>query len=594
MSHQAPSLVGRFRILAEHGRDGIARIVTASDGETSQMVTLDILDGGDEESRQTVLTRAKACSAVKDPNLYTILEVIEDHDPPLIVREHERGMSLGQHLENEGPFDPHDAGQLIARLGRVLDRCHARRIVHGRMSVELLRQSDPDGPFRIASFGRPLAALNKSETHLERLRYMSPEQIKGEIADDRSDLYALGLIFYALLAGRPAFEAKDPMLLAAQIGEADMPDLAQTAPHVPENIRAIVRRLTAIDPADRFRTGNALSEALERILAKTPLIALPSQPQSEPVVQLQPPQPAKPVPSIYWPSHVILLGSVILVAIIAFIIWQRSEVKAPDPVISIPEQEPPETAGTAGNQSTNRLADRVKDGAPETGADVSKKPVSWHEIAQQARRIGCTQIEAIQSQEGLRLDGLTDDPTLMIDLDSQLMAASSVSEVSWTALAGESPPCAFIKTLIPVTDASQERLLHVQTSSLPAALSSGDLLVIDVDIPIQPPPGGLWHILAGYVTSDGQLIDLSFGDHAAGPQQPGNALRIGDPARGEWFKVASPAGVEVAFVVLSGEPIPNPLDRIEDAASGASRLAELLATKEPKALLSIVPVTVSD
>ena len=314
------SRIGRFQILAEHGRDGIARIVTATDTNSSLMVTLDIIDHGNAEERKTVLDWAKRCQSVKDRQIFSIIEILDNHQPPLIVREYERGASLGQILGNDGPMPPHEAGRLIAGFARVLDRCHARRLVHGRLSIELIRLASDDS-LKIASFGRPQLPLDTPGTHIERLRFAAPEQYQGELASEASDLYSLGLIFYNLLAGKPAFTAQDQMLLAAQAGEADVPDIQIAAPHIPDAIAGIVTRLVAKDPNSRFRTGNQLAETIERTLASIKPVSVPQGAfaQNEATGQA-----AKPSTEVYWPGRILVIASIVILCVTSYLVWREA------------------------------------------------------------------------------------------------------------------------------------------------------------------------------------------------------------------------------------------------------------------------------
>lgn len=571
-----PSRIGRFQVIAEHGRDGITRIATASDTQNGRLVTLDIVDQGTTKEREIVLARARSCASFADRQIYSIIEIITDQDPPVIVRDHERGMSLGQTVEAEGAFEPHEAGRLIAQLARVLDRAHARNIVHGRLSIELIRQADPDGPFKIAGFGRALGPLDTPGIHLERLRYAAPEQIRGETATERSDLYALGLIFYCVLVGKPAFEAQDQMLLAAQAGEGDLPSLLKTAPHVPSGFRAIVEQLTSGQIDQRFRTGNALAEAIERTLAKTKPVEMP---KPETVDEDANPGTRR-VTSVYWPGRLLVAASIAIMVIVGYLVWQDRNKVSERARIELPAIIAPNTPDP--EQSVDAQIDPSQ---PE------QAPLDWRTISAEARQEGCTQIERVRGSAGLALDGLISDPTRQIELDSQLRAAGA-DTTSWSRLPQGSAACVFLTMILPLTEQPTERLVRLQTGGQPAKAVVGDLLVLDIDAPLALPPDGNWYVEAGYLGADGQVVHLTQGVHELAPLEPGSAARVGEPTKGEWFRFDKPGGIEIAFALITTVPLATADNRSEPAEFAAQRLLEQLSELDPPALLSLTAVNV--
>ena len=183
----------------------------------------------------------------------------------------------------------------VARIGRQvaegLDHAHGRGILHRDIKPSNL-MLDLQGNAWITDFGLAKASdsddLSGSRDLVGTLRYMAPERLEGR-ADARSDVYALGLTLYELLALRPAFDAGSANRLFAQVTNENPPPLRRLDPSVPRNLATIIHRAIAREASRRYATAAALAEDLQRFLDRQPIRA--SHAAARAVPALVPPQP---------------------------------------------------------------------------------------------------------------------------------------------------------------------------------------------------------------------------------------------------------------------------------------------------------------
>jgi serine/threonine protein kinase len=245
----------------------------------------------------------------------------EENDRPMVMRLMSGG-SLADRLQG-GALPLRETAEIIERLAPALDRAHRQGIVHRDLKPGNIL-FDSDGHPYISDFG--LAKLTEPSAQLSQTgvmgtpAYMAPEQARGEkTIDGRADLYALGVIVYQMLTGRPPFDADTPMGVAYKHVTEAPPRLTAMRPDLPRQFDALITQAMAKDPAQRFQTAGALQVALERAVsaqitrsgikeldtAPTLLVppdaVRPSQPP--PITPIRPQRPITPPPS-YQPEMV--------------------------------------------------------------------------------------------------------------------------------------------------------------------------------------------------------------------------------------------------------------------------------------------------
>jgi serine/threonine protein kinase len=261
----------RFEIRSHLVRGGMSDIYRAYDPEKDRDVVLKIPDA----------------SGVGDPVLFERfqreLEVIQSLDHPMIqkglgsgvfqrtpylVAEYVDGRSLRDLLDAEAPLAPEKAAALIRLIADGIAYCHQEGVVHRDLKPENILIT-PAGQPVILDFGLALTRKGRRVTY-PRLssiagtpEYMAPEQVDGQRGDPRTDIYAVGVMFYEMLAGHPPYGGDNPMAVMAQHLYHPIPRLDRDRPAVPPALAAVVTRCLQKKPGDRFPDMRAFLEALD-------------------------------------------------------------------------------------------------------------------------------------------------------------------------------------------------------------------------------------------------------------------------------------------------------------------------------------------
>lgn len=279
-SASAASLVGSklagYLILSRLGRGGMADVYAARDLNLDRDVAIKILRPDLARDRDYITRfrrEAKAAAKLNHSNIVQVYEVGEDEGRHYIAQELISGKNLREHLEKNGPIDSEVATEILSGVASALNAAASEGITHRDIKPENLMWSRT-GVVKVADFGLARvgdesdgsrANLTQAGLTMGTPRYMSPEQIQGRQVDPRSDLYSLGVTMYHLLAGRPPFEADDPLALAfAHVNDTPAPiDRTRGDNELPEWLIAIVSKLLRKNPAERFQSPGELLDVLE-------------------------------------------------------------------------------------------------------------------------------------------------------------------------------------------------------------------------------------------------------------------------------------------------------------------------------------------
>ena len=227
-----------------------------------KLLRLDDEDRRDEELRERFRREARAAGSLEHPNIVTIFDVGEDDGLPFIVMELIEGVTLAQQIRTPPPLPLERKLQVIEDLAAALDYAHKQDIVHRDIkpaNVMLTRA----GVLKILDFG--IARMGgSSHTQLGVMmgspHYMSPEQAAGQLADARSDIFSVGLVFYELLSNRRAFGADSANAAIIAIMSRAPDPLTELIPDIDPDLAAIVDRAIARKPIDRYQTAGELSD----------------------------------------------------------------------------------------------------------------------------------------------------------------------------------------------------------------------------------------------------------------------------------------------------------------------------------------------
>ena len=243
-------------------------------------VALKLIEGPahpDASATERFLREARLAAALRSPHVVQILDHGIDGVTPYIAMELLEGESLSERLERVGCLSPAETARVIQHLARAMTRAHEAGIIHRDLKPEniFIVRNDDEEIFKVFDFGiakveAPIGNATRTGSLLGTPSYMSPEQAEGaKTLDQRTDIWALGVIAYRCLLGKlPFFEPTLPQLVLA-ICTRPLPVPSRRGP-VPEGFDAWFARACARSPADRFASARRASTELSAVLGETP------------------------------------------------------------------------------------------------------------------------------------------------------------------------------------------------------------------------------------------------------------------------------------------------------------------------------------
>ena len=278
---QQTVLGDRYTLLEVLGGGGMAQVYLAHDNVLDRKVALKVLReqyADDEEFVERFRREARSAASLNHPNIVQVYDQGRDDDGTYyIAMEYVPGGTLEDRMAKEGPLAPGEAAGIASRVAEALGVAHGRGIVHRDIKPQnvLLGAS---GEAKVADFGIARAATSKTMTEtnliLGTAAYMSPEQVRGEPVGPASDLYSLGVVLYEMLTGRLPYEADDPIATAMKHINDPAPHPREVNPAVPEEMDALVVKLLAKLPEDRYASAADLAEDLRLVRDRLPLPAV--------------------------------------------------------------------------------------------------------------------------------------------------------------------------------------------------------------------------------------------------------------------------------------------------------------------------------
>jgi len=276
----AGSRLGPYTILAPIGAGGMGEVYRARDPRLGREVAVKVLPdgaGGDADRLRRFEQEARAASALNHPNILTVFDTGSQDGTVYLVTELLEGETLRERLAG-GALPARKAVEIAVQVARGLAAAHERGIVHRDVKPENLFLTR-DGRVKILDFG--LARLQQSDIAeaptiltgtepgvvLGTVGYMAPEQVRGQPADHRADLFALGAVLYEMLAGRRAFHRDSAVETMAAILREEPPDLAESGKVIPPGLDRVIRHCLEKDPLHRFQSASDLAFDLESVSA---------------------------------------------------------------------------------------------------------------------------------------------------------------------------------------------------------------------------------------------------------------------------------------------------------------------------------------
>jgi len=266
--------VGRFIIRRALGQGGMGEVYLAEDSILPRCVAVKRVRSdfsSDPGERDRILDEARLAARLSGGAIAGVYDVFQENGDFILVMEYVQGRTLRELLT--GPVALDTFWDLALQCVQILESAHREGLVHRDIKPENIMVSD-SGQVRLLDFGiarrLPGATLRTTEA-TDRLTepgvvgtpaYMAPEALRGEELDASSDLYSLGVIFYEMLGGRRPFQGDTAAMLAVRILEGEPEPLLSVRPDAPPALAAVVHRLLARDPRDRYASAVGVAEDL--------------------------------------------------------------------------------------------------------------------------------------------------------------------------------------------------------------------------------------------------------------------------------------------------------------------------------------------
>jgi serine/threonine protein kinase/Tol biopolymer transport system component len=328
MSLTSGTKLGPYEIQSPLGAGGMGEVYRARDTRLGRDVALKILPESfarDSDRLHRFEQEARAVAALNHPNILAVFDIGEHNGVPFLVSELLEGETLRSQLDR-GPLSQRKAIDYGVQVAQGLASAHEKAIVHRDVKPENIFVTR-DGRIKILDFGLARLAQKASAARADvdgvtltsshtaaglvmgTASYMAPEQVRGEPADARTDIFAFGAVLYEMLSGRRAFRRDTPAETMTAILKEDPPELSDSAHPVSPALDRIMRRCLEKNPEQRFQSAKDLSFALSAL----------SGTDSSGAARITP--APRRLPLWLWPIAL----AVVLVAAITWVIASRPE-----------------------------------------------------------------------------------------------------------------------------------------------------------------------------------------------------------------------------------------------------------------------------
>ena len=266
---------GRYELLRRIARGGMADVYLARDASLDRQVAVKVLFpefANDPSFVERFRREAKAAANLNHPNIVGIYDWGQEQGTYYIVMEYVVGRSMADVLRSTGPLSPDRAAEIASDVAEALSSAHSAGLVHRDVKLGNIIVSD-DGQVKVADFGIATALAQRAGDNLTHIgsvmgtaTYFSPEQARGKALDGRSDLYSLGIVLYEMIVGKPPFTADTSTAVAVKhVQERPLPP-SMLGVTIAQSLEAIILKLLAKNPANRYPRADDLRADLLRYL----------------------------------------------------------------------------------------------------------------------------------------------------------------------------------------------------------------------------------------------------------------------------------------------------------------------------------------
>jgi eukaryotic-like serine/threonine-protein kinase len=278
-------LANRYEIDAVLGQGGMAKVFKGTDRVLGRTVAVKVLSpqfAGDHQFVSRFRREAQAAAALNHPNIVSVFDTGDQGDVHFIVMEYVEGRTLRDAIRQEGPILPERAVEITEEVARALAAAHEAGLVHRDVKPGNIMLTSDGSDAKVMDFGIARTTtgdtLTQTAAVLGTASYLSPEQAQGQPVDARTDIYSLGCVLYEMLTGRPPFTGDSPVSIAYKHVKENPVPPSRLNDDVTQSLEAVVMKMLAKNPTNRYQTAAELLEDLERVRQGLPPLATPVLP----------------------------------------------------------------------------------------------------------------------------------------------------------------------------------------------------------------------------------------------------------------------------------------------------------------------------
>src|SRR5437868_583444 len=271
MSEQ-PKQLGDYQILSVLGSGGMGRVYKVRNAITDRVEAMKVLLPdleGHEEVAARFLREIKVLAALNHPNIATLHTALTINNQLVMIMEFVEGRSLSERITS-GAIPVAEALSYLDQILSALSYAHHQHVIHRDIKPANMMLT-PDGTVKLMDFGiarseNEPSKLTATGSTLGSMNYMSPEQVRGEATDERSDLYSLGISLYEMVTGEKPFHGDSNFsVMAAHINQVPTPPI-DVHPGLPKLVNDIILTAIAKAPEQRFQSADAFRRAAQQVL----------------------------------------------------------------------------------------------------------------------------------------------------------------------------------------------------------------------------------------------------------------------------------------------------------------------------------------
>lgn len=263
---------GRYLILGNIGSGGMANVFLARDLILDREVAIKVLRYdflNDQSAIRRFQREMLASTELVHPNIVTVYDAGQEGETQFLVMEYVKGMDLKRYIQTQYPIPYGRIVDIMQQILSAVALAHQHRIIHRDLKPQNIL-IDESGTVKITDFGIAVAlsetSITQTNSMLGSVHYLSPEQARGSMATNQSDIYAIGIILYEMLTGKVPFDGESAVTIALKHFQEEIPSVRLYNRHVPQSLENVVLKATAKDPIDRYQSAEEMSADLATAL----------------------------------------------------------------------------------------------------------------------------------------------------------------------------------------------------------------------------------------------------------------------------------------------------------------------------------------